>query len=116
MDFRVAKMTDLDALNKLEKELFTGDRIAPRQMKRFIQSDHAVLLVADNGQQLAGYALLLFHQGTQLSRLYSIAVRPEFRGQKIAQSLIELCERSAIEQGFTFTCRLRHLPVVRRVC
>ncbi|WP_172565326.1 GNAT family N-acetyltransferase/peptidase C39 family protein [Vibrio navarrensis] len=105
MDFRVAKMTDLDALNRLEKELFTGDRIAPRQMKRFIQSEHAVLLVADSGQQLAGYALLLFHQGTQLSRLYSIAVRPDFRGQKIAQSLIELCERSAIEQGFT-TLRL----------
>ncbi len=80
MDFRVAKIADLDALNRLERELFVGDRIAPRQMKRFIQSEHAVLLVADNGQQLAGYALLLFHQGTQLSRLYSIAVRPEFRG------------------------------------
>ncbi|EGQ7930839.1 GNAT family N-acetyltransferase [Vibrio vulnificus] len=105
MDFRVAKIADLDALNRLERELFVGDRIAPRQMKRFIQSEHAVLLVADSGQQLAGYALLLFHQGTQLSRLYSIAVRPEFRGQKIAQSLIELCEQSAIEQGFT-TLRL----------
>lgn len=60
MDFRVAKIADLDALNRLERELFVGDRIAPRQMKRFIQSEHAVLLVADNGQQLAGYALYFF--------------------------------------------------------
>lgn len=61
--------------------------------------------MADAGDQLAGYALLLFHQGTQLSRLYSIAVKPEFRGQRIAQSLVEQCERAALDQGST-TLRL----------
>ncbi|HAS2932197.1 TPA: GNAT family N-acetyltransferase [Vibrio cholerae] len=105
MDIRRANSADLNALNALEQQLFDGDRISPRQMKRFLHSDHAALFVADAGDQLAGYALLLFHQGTQLSRLYSIAVKPEFRGQRIAQSLVEQCERAALDQGST-TLRL----------
>ncbi|EEY44775.1 GNAT family N-acetyltransferase/peptidase C39 family protein [Vibrio mimicus] len=105
MDIRRANSADLNALNALEQQLFDGDRISPRQMKRFIHSDHAALFVAEADDQLAGYALLLFHQGTQLSRLYSIAVKPEFRGRRIAQSLVEQCERAALEQGST-TLRL----------
>ncbi|MCG6202315.1 GNAT family N-acetyltransferase/peptidase C39 family protein [Psychromonas antarctica] len=105
MNFRLASSADLSALNALELQLFDGDKISPRQMKRFIHSQQAIIFVADNGTQLAGYALLLFHQGTQLSRLYSLAVKPEFRGQKIAQHLIAKCERTALEQGAT-TLRL----------
>ena len=105
MDFRLAKSSDLTELNALEKQLFEGDRISPRQMKRFQQSPHAMLFVADSGMGLAGYALLLFHKGTQLSRLYSIAVKPDFRGRGIAQQLIGQCERAALDQGAT-TLRL----------
>ncbi|MCG3721163.1 GNAT family N-acetyltransferase [Vibrio cincinnatiensis] len=105
MDFRLAKSADLAALNALEQQLFDGDKISPRQMKRFLHSSHSVIFVADSGDELAGYALLLFHQGTQLSRLYSIAVKPDFRGRRIAQTLVEQCERAALDQGFT-TLRL----------
>ena len=99
MDFRLANSSDLAELNTLEQQLFAGDRISPRQMKRFLQSSQAMLFVADSGKGLAGYALLLFHQGTQLSRLYSIAVKPDFRGRGIAQSLLGQCERAALDQG-----------------
>ncbi|MDW6016193.1 GNAT family N-acetyltransferase/peptidase C39 family protein [Vibrio plantisponsor] len=105
MDFRLAKSADLSALNALEQQLFEGDKISPRQMKRFLHSNQAVIFVADSGEELAGYALLLFHQGTQLSRLYSIAVKPDFRGRRIAQNLVEQCERAALDQGST-TLRL----------
>lgn len=105
MDFRLANSSDLTELNTLEHQLFDGDKISPRQMKRFLQSPHAMLFVADSGIGLAGYALLLFHQGTQLSRLYSIAVKPDFRGRGIAQQLIGQCERAALDQGAT-TLRL----------
>lgn len=105
MNFRQSKITDLSALNQLEKSLFSSDRISPRQMKRFIQSEHSSLFVAQCDEQVVGYALVLFHQGTQLSRLYSIAVMPQYRGRNIAQSLIEMCERAAVEKGFT-TIRL----------
>jgi ribosomal protein S18 acetylase RimI-like enzyme len=105
MNFRLAESADLAALNVLEQQLFDGDRISPRQMKRFLHSTHAKVFVAELDHVLAGYALLLFHQGTQLSRLYSIAVKPDFRGQGIAQQFIEQCERASIDQGFT-TLRL----------
>lgn len=116
MEIRYAKNTDLTALNALEQQLFDGDRISPRQMKRFLHSHLAMIIVADKGVDIAGYALLLFHQGTQLSRLYSIAVSPDFRGQGIAQQLIEQCERAALEQGST-TLRLEvredNIPAIK---
>ncbi len=109
MDYRRATNQDLSALNELEQQSFSSDMISSRQMKRFLQSPHSVIFVAYDNQTsvpiLAGYALLLFHQGTQLSRLYSIAVNPDFRGQQIAQKLVSLCEQSALEQGST-TLRL----------
>ena len=105
MEFRRATRQDLPALIELESLVFSSDVIAPRQMKRFLQSQHSMIFIAQKQQQIAGYALLLFHQGTQLSRLYSIAVNPNFRGQQIAQHLVEICEQSALEQGST-TLRL----------
>ncbi len=105
MKFRRATQQDLPALITLEAQVFSSDVIAPRQMKRFLLSQHSMVFVAVAEPHITGYALLLFHQGTQLSRLYSIAVNPEFRGQKIAQQLVEKCEQSALEQGST-TLRL----------
>lgn len=105
MDIRLAKLADLTALNDLEFSLFDCDRVSPRQMKRFIQSPQDLIYVAVEQDEIVGYALLLFHQGTQLSRLYSIAVKPDFRGRGIARKLIEQCEHAALDQGFN-TLRL----------
>lgn len=99
MIFRLAELADLTDLNTLEQQVFTGDTISPRQMKRFLVSSHSVIFVAADDARVVGYALLLFHKGTQLSRLYSIAVHSHYRGQKIAQSLLELCEQAALDQG-----------------
>lgn len=105
MELRQATQQDLPALIELESLVFSSDVIAPRQMKRFLNSQHSIVFIAQHERQIAGYALLLFHQGTQLSRLYSIAVNPAFRGQQIAQQLVEMCEQHALEQGFA-TLRL----------
>lgn len=105
MEFRRATSADVPALIELEQASFDGDRITSRQMKRFINSDHSLIWLAENQDKLAGYALLLFHKGTHLSRLYSIAVSSEFRGQKVAQQLVEKCEQSALDYGST-TLRL----------
>lgn len=105
MEYRNAVLSDLDALHHLENQVFNSDKVSRRQMKRFIQSEHSLLLVASEGEVLAGYALLLFNQATQLSRLYSIAVSPDFRGRGIAERLLILCEKSAVERGY-ITIRL----------
>ncbi len=105
MHLRPACLADLTQLNQLELNAFPGDRISPRQMKRFITSSLAYCLVAEIEQQIAGYALMLFHRGTQLARLYSVAVSSQFRGQNLAFKLIHQCEQEAITRGF-ITLRL----------
>ncbi|QIR14935.1 GNAT family N-acetyltransferase/peptidase C39 family protein [Shewanella aestuarii] len=105
MLFRSATLNDLPQLNRIEHNAFSGDKISARQMKRFINSDLDHLIVADENGTLAGYALILFHRGTRLARLYSIAVSPEFRGRNIAFKLVTQCENIAVEHGF-ITLRL----------
>ncbi len=57
MDIRRANSADLNALNALEQQLFDGDRISPRQMKRFLHSDHAALFVADAERPAGGICI-----------------------------------------------------------
>ncbi|GGP89473.1 GNAT family N-acetyltransferase/peptidase C39 family protein [Shewanella ulleungensis] len=105
MLLRQANLTDLPQLNTIENNAFSGDKISPRQMKRFINSPLDCLLVAEIDGTLAAYALVLFNRGTRLARLYSIAVASEFRGRNIAFELVSLCEKTVVERGF-ITLRL----------
>lgn len=105
MEYGNAQLDDLDSLLHLENQVFTSDNINRRQMKRFIQSRHCLLFVAKENDKLAGYALVLFNQATQLARIYSIAVSPDFRGQGVADELLILCEQHTVERGY-ITLRL----------
>ncbi|MGL4476530.1 MAG: GNAT family N-acetyltransferase/peptidase C39 family protein [Shewanella sp.] len=105
MDIRVATPEDLPALLQLEQQVFVSDLITSRQMKRFISSSQSLLLVMEVDNQLAGYALLLFHRGTQLSRIYSIAISPHFQGRGYAKALLAKVEHEAVNQGY-ITIRL----------
>ncbi|QSX38320.1 GNAT family N-acetyltransferase/peptidase C39 family protein [Shewanella sedimentimangrovi] len=105
MQIRQATLNDASALNLLEWNVFPGDRISPRQMRRFIQSSHACMLVAEEDGQLAGYSLVLFHRGTHLARLYSIATSQAFRGKAVGLALLQASERETVERGY-ITLRL----------
>ncbi|GGQ17267.1 GNAT family N-acetyltransferase/peptidase C39 family protein [Shewanella litoralis] len=105
MLLRQANLTDLPQLNTIENNAFSGDKISPRQMKRFINSPLDSLFVAEIDGTLAAYALVLFNRGTRLARLYSIAVAAEFRGRNIAFELVSRCEQIVVERGF-ITLRL----------
>ncbi|QHS14133.1 GNAT family N-acetyltransferase/peptidase C39 family protein [Shewanella sp. Arc9-LZ] len=105
MLIRQATPSDLPQLNHIENNAFSGDKISSRQMKRFLNSPLDSLLVAEIDGTLAGYALVLFHRGTRLARLYSIAVASEFRGRNIAFELVTQCEHTVVERGF-ITLRL----------
>ncbi|MDF5829437.1 peptidase C39 family protein [Pseudomonas aeruginosa] len=47
---------------------------------------YASLTVAEGDGGVLGYALVLFHEGTSLARLYSIAIDPRARGIGLGQS------------------------------
>lgn len=100
MLLRQALPSDLPQLIQIEEHAFGGDKISARQMKRFINSPLDCLLVADLDGILAGYALLLFHRGTRLARLYSLAVSHGFRGRNFAFELLKKCEQTVVDRGY----------------
>jgi ribosomal protein S18 acetylase RimI-like enzyme len=77
--------------------VFSLDRLSPRNFHWMI-SANACLIVAQRSGQLAGYALLLFHRGASLARLYSIAVAPAWRGHGLGQRLLDEVQARALER------------------
>ena len=101
---RQATLADVPALVLLEQQCFSTDRLTARRFKHYVTSQQAVLLVATSAppSMLVGYALLLLRRGTQLTRLYSIAVSPEARGSGVAARLITALEEQALQRGKPF--------------
>jgi len=105
MTVREVRGSDLDALEALENASFDTDRLSRRRLRHWIRAENRVFLVAESGDSLLGYGLVLFHGTTRLARLYSIAVDQRARGQGIAQALLARLEHVAAERG-RFVMRL----------
>jgi len=100
--YRAATTGDLDALVALEERAFSTDRLTRRNFAWMIRKAHAFFLVAEIDGVLAGYTLLLFHKGTSLARLYSIAVDRAFRGAGLARELLIRSEAAAVENDCVY--------------
>lgn len=99
---RSASAFDVAALWHIEQNCFAHDRLSRRRIRFYLDAPQAEMVVAENEQQILGYALLLVRRGTQLTRLYSIAVLPEARGQQVAQKLIAELTKRALARGKRF--------------
>lgn len=95
-----ATLKDMPALVALENSAFLGDKLNRHRFKYFINSEHAELWCM--GQEVMAYALVLYHRGTSLARLYSIAVSPAQRGKGYAKQLLTWAERHAVQRGVLF--------------
>ena len=96
---RLASASDIDQLVALENAAFSGDRLARPSFRRLIAGGRAALLVAERRGRLAGYALALFRQGSQVARLYSVAVHPDVAGMGIGGMLLAAAEAAALGKG-----------------
>ena len=99
---RLAAIEDLPALLALEQQCFTTDKLNRRSFRWMINRAHGQLLVAQCGEQLVGYALVLFHRGTSRARLYSIAIATKARGSGLGTRLLEHIEACAIEHDCAY--------------
>ena len=99
--FQIRPVTraDLDPLFALEQTSFAGDRLSRRRLLHWIKADNRVFLVAEDAQQLLGYALVLLRRGTRLARLYSLAVSPAGRGRGIGKALLSAAEDESCHSG-----------------
>ncbi|GAB3344034.1 MULTISPECIES: GNAT family N-acetyltransferase [Chromohalobacter] len=94
---RAATVTDLDALCHLESICFDGDRFTRRQLAYLLARANAYTLVAyaTPGNEVVGYATLLFRRNSRVTRLYSFCVAPQARGGGVGRVLLEALEREA---------------------
>lgn len=99
---RNASIADLDALVDLENRCFELDRLSRRNFRYMLTKANAATLVEARNGKLLGYILVLFHAGTSLARMYSIAVDSEARGQGLGRILVEAAENSALERGCVY--------------
>ncbi len=96
---RPACLTDLDGLVVLENSSFETDRLSRRSFRHWITTEHRALLVADVNNKVSGYILIIYHPGTRLARIYSLAVSHQKRGAGIAKLLMTAGEQAANEDG-----------------
>jgi ribosomal protein S18 acetylase RimI-like enzyme len=96
---RPATLNDLDALVDIENRCFETDRMSRRSFRHMLTKANAVTLMDEVDGALRGYVLVLFHAGTSLARLYSIAVDDRYRGQGVGVALVDAAEEAARGAG-----------------
>jgi ribosomal protein S18 acetylase RimI-like enzyme len=96
---RPAQLGDLDDLVALEKACFDTDRLSRRSFRHWITTEHSALLVAEVAGKIEGYILIIYHPGTRLARIYSIAVSRQQRGAGLARQLMATGEQAARDDG-----------------
>src|SRR5690606_38950918 len=96
---RRAMPAELPVLVALEDASFSGDRLSPRQWRRHLGSDRAIVLVAVEGGHLFGAAVVFLRAGSRVARLYSMAVSAQARGRGLGARLLAAAERAARRRG-----------------
>jgi [ribosomal protein S18]-alanine N-acetyltransferase len=96
---RPARLSDLDAILRLEDKVFAGDRLSRRSLRGFLRSPSQPLLAAFCDDKLAGYALVALRAGSRVARLYSIAVDPDLGRRGVGRALLQACEHYAHRHG-----------------
>ena len=94
---RPARRQDLDILVEIETQAFITDRFSRRSFHYLLTKANAMTLVYEEDKVVFGYVMLLFHTGTSLARLYSLAVLPEHQGKGIGNKLLAAAEQAAQE-------------------
>lgn len=102
-NIRLATAEDVPALVRLENQSFPTDRLSQRNFRYMLSKGNAVTLVeTDRDGEIRGYALVLFHRGTPLARLYSVAVAPHWRGKGIGRTLMKAAEEAARDRDAAY--------------
>ena len=95
---RMASISDLDELVRLEEAFADEDRFSKRTWRRLLDGN-TVAHVAILGGTVVGAAVLLFRAGSRIGRLYTLSVAPDLRGKGIAKQLLVAGETVAVEKG-----------------
>jgi len=99
---RKAVLSDIKRLVEIENNSFSTDRISPRSFRYLLAKANAETVVDEKNGIIRGYAMLLFHTGISLARLYSMSVDSDFRGKKLGDRLLSVIEKIAVERNCVY--------------
>lgn len=99
---RSARRDDLSELFALEQRCFIPDDcLSYRNIRDLLKKESAAIYVAEIDKKIVGAIMTLFRKNSKIARLYSIAVDPDYRKQKIAAALCDIAEKNAQQRGCT---------------
>ncbi len=98
LTIRRATLEDMEVLLELE-QLFPGDKIKKSSFRHFLTRAKADVWLAEENGIVLGDAVVLYHQGSQSARLYSVVVSPKVRGKGVGAKLLVRCEKAAKKRG-----------------
>jgi len=98
MKISKAEFHDASELFALEQKLFLSKNYPLSRASFYYHIKNNMLFVAKVDNVIAGYILILIKRKTP--KLYSIGVKEEFRGKKIAQRLLEFSIKKLLHVGF----------------
>jgi ribosomal-protein-alanine N-acetyltransferase len=105
--FQRGRISDVDALLALERQVFRAEPLSRRGLRHFLVSRSATFIVAKDGGNLAGYVLVRYSSRHTLARIYSIAVNPRLGGRGLGGILLAAAEKEAKRHS----CRAIRLEV-----
>ncbi|MDR2148231.1 MAG: ribosomal protein S18-alanine N-acetyltransferase [Tannerella sp.] len=99
---RKAKLSDIAQILEIENQSFGADRFNRRQFIYLITKAKGLFLVIENADKILAYISLTDNYRYSFTRLYSIAVHPEARGQKLSEILMERTIEYAEKKHFNY--------------
>lgn len=104
---RQAGPQDIDRIDAIEAASFSADRFARRNLRRMLIGGRTLFLLADAPAGEGGYLALSLRRGSQVARIYSLAVDPGSRRQGLGEALLAAAEQLAAARA----CRVMRLEV-----
>jgi ribosomal-protein-alanine acetyltransferase len=92
---RKARLADLDRVTEIEWSVFDSDQLSRQSLRRYMQVPSAAMIVAQENQEITGYALVGLRKGSKIGRLYSIAVDKACGKRGVGRALLDASEQLA---------------------
>jgi len=95
-----AKVDDLEALYRIERECFTMEAFTKEQIAYFLETSNSVSLIAQVNDEIAGFIIGLIHDHgkTRTGHVYTIDVAVKYRRMGVGVRLLEELERIFIKR------------------
>ncbi|MBI4233248.1 MAG: GNAT family N-acetyltransferase [Chloroflexi bacterium] len=97
---RTATLADLEGILAIERASFPPEEAFSRaQFRYLLVKAQGVVLVDEEGGEVRGFLVLEWPGRSSIARVYDIAVQARYRGQGIAQALLECAAGLAQARG-----------------